>query len=55
MTVQLLIYTITITTKFLSKYCIKRILDTEMNWLSLFNFTVSVDHNKQPKNVKFSL
>jgi hypothetical protein len=55
MTVQL----ITITTRFLSKYCIKRILDIEMNWLSLFQFYRktffrSVDP-KQPKNLTFSL
>ena len=47
-------YDCTITTKFLSKYCIKRILDKEMNWLSLFQFYRktffrSVDP-KQPKN-----
>jgi hypothetical protein len=30
---------ITITTKFLSKHCIKRVLDTEMNGYHCFNFT----------------
>jgi hypothetical protein len=51
---------ITITTKFLSKHCIKRVLDTEMNGYhrTLFYrkklFLGSVDP-KQPKNVKFSL
>ena len=46
-------------TKFLSKYCIKRILhDTEMNWLSLFQFYRktffrSVDPKQQ--NLTFSL
>jgi hypothetical protein len=50
---------ITINTKFLSKHLIKRVLDTEMNWLSLFQFyrktfLRSVDP-KQPKDVKFSL
>jgi hypothetical protein len=48
---------ITITAKFLSKYCIRRILDTEMNWLSLFQFyrktfLQSVDP-KQPKKSNF--
>jgi hypothetical protein len=44
---------ITITTKFLSKHCVIRVLDTEMidEWLSLF--LRSLDP-KQPKNVKFS-
>ena len=46
-------------TKFLSKHCIKRVLDTDLNWLSLFQFYRkmffrSVDP-KQLKNVKFSL
>ena len=30
---------ITIATKFLSKHCIKRVLDTEMNGYHCFNFT----------------
>ena len=30
---------ITITAKFLSKHCIKRVLDTEMNGYHCFNFT----------------
>ena len=30
---------ITISTKFLSKHCIKRVLDTEMNGYHYFNFT----------------
>ena len=30
---------ITITTKFLSKHCIKRVFDTEMNGYHCFNFT----------------
>jgi hypothetical protein len=64
MTVQLFLcpifaLNITITTKFLSKHCIKRVLDTEMIAISLFQFyrktfLRSVDPN-QPKNVKFSL
>jgi hypothetical protein len=50
---------ITITRKFLSKHCIKRVLDTEMNGLSLSQFYRQtflwcVDP-KLPKNVKFSL
>ena len=62
MTVQLiqfchLLYTIT--TKLLSKHCIKRVLDTERNGYHCFNFTEktflrTVDPN-QPKNFKFSL
>jgi hypothetical protein len=49
---------ITITTKFLSKYCIKRVFDRD-KWLSTFQFyrktfLRTVDP-KQPKNVKFSL
>jgi hypothetical protein len=49
---------ITVTTRFLSKHCIKRILDRD-EWLLLFQFygktfLRSVDP-KQPKNVKFSL
>ena len=37
--------------KFLSKHCIKRVLDTDMNWLSLFQF-YRVDP-KQPKMSNF--
>jgi hypothetical protein len=51
---------ITITTKFLSKHCIKRVLDTEMNdYISLFQFyrenfltSQSVDP-KQPSHFHF--
>jgi hypothetical protein len=50
---------IKITRKFLSKHCIKRVLDTEMNGLSLFQFYrktfLRCVDPKQPKNVKFSL
>jgi hypothetical protein len=35
---------ITITTKFLSKHCIKRILDTEMNGYHCFNFTEKLSY-----------
>jgi hypothetical protein len=46
-------------TKFLSKHCIKRVLDTEMNGYHCFNFTEKLSYKvvdpKQPKNVKFSL
>ena len=34
-----ILHFITITTKFLSKHCIKRVLDTEMNAYHCFNFT----------------
>jgi hypothetical protein len=50
---------ITITTKFLSKHCIKRVFDTEMNGYHCFNFTEktflqSIDP-KQPSNFHFDL
>jgi hypothetical protein len=35
---------ITITTKFLSKHCIKRVLDTEMNGYHCFNFTEKLSY-----------
>ena len=35
---------ITITTKFLSKHCIKRVLDTEMNGYHRFNFTEKLSY-----------
>jgi hypothetical protein len=43
---------ITIGTKFLSKHCIKRVLDTEMNGYHCFNFLQSVDP-KQPSHFHF--
>jgi hypothetical protein len=50
---------ITIATKFLSKHCIKRVLDTEMNGVLMFQFyrenfltSRSVDH-KQPSHFHF--
>ena len=54
---------ITITTKLLSKHCIKRVLDTEMNGYHCFNFTQkknfltilrSVDA-EQPSNFHFDI
>jgi hypothetical protein len=38
---------ITITTKFLSKLCIKRVLDTEMNGYHCFNFTEKLSYEVQ--------
>jgi hypothetical protein len=38
-TTSLIFQFITITTKFLSKHCIKRVLDTEMNGYRCFSFT----------------
>ena len=35
---------ITITTKFLSKHCIKRVLDTEMIGYHCFNFTENLSY-----------
>jgi hypothetical protein len=51
---------ITITTKFLSKHCIKRVLDTEMNGYHTTLFYrkkrfLRIVEPKQPKNIKFSL
>ena len=52
---------ITITTKFFSRHCIKRVLDTETNGYHFFNFTEKLSYEvwtlyyKQPKNVKCSL
>jgi hypothetical protein len=65
MTVQLIhaiLPFITITTKFLSKHCIKRVLDTEMNGYHCLNFTEktflrSVDpiSNQKMSNYHFDL
>jgi hypothetical protein len=41
---------ITITTKFLSKHCIKRVLDTEMNSYRCFNFTEKLSFAVYPSS-----
>jgi hypothetical protein len=57
MTVQLIQFFtfIIITAKFLSKYCIKRVLDTEMNGYQVYHFLTYCVHRITTKNVKFSL
>ena len=46
-TTHLILPFITITTKFLSKHCIKRVFDTEMNGYHCFNFTEKLSYEVQ--------
>jgi hypothetical protein len=43
-TIHLILPFITITTKFLSKHCIKRVLDTEMYGYHCFSFTEKLSY-----------